>query len=62
MRIISIGVEFVDVKFGDFRWCLDFRDMSFFVVIFLVDIYGRKGGEFGGFVFCLLYGRKFKVF
>lgn len=62
LRITSIGVELVDLKAGDLRWCLDFRDMSSPAIILLADTYGRKGGEHGGFVFCALYGRKSKAF
>lgn len=62
MRITSIGVELVDIKSGDLRWCLDFRDMSAPAIILLADTYGRKGGEHGGFVLCALYGRKSKAF
>lgn len=62
LRITSIGVELVDLKSGDLRWCLDFRDMSSPAIILLADTYGRKGGEHGGFVLCPLYGRKSKAF
>ncbi|XP_056693148.1 dnaJ homolog subfamily C GRV2 isoform X2 [Spinacia oleracea] len=62
LRITAIGVELVDLKSGDLRWCLDFRDMSSPAIILLSDTYGRKGGEHGGFVLCPLYGRKSKAF
>lgn len=62
LMITSIGVELIDLKSGDLRWCLDFRDMSSPAIILLADTYGRKGGEHGGFVLCPLYGRKSKAF
>ncbi|XP_057538680.1 dnaJ homolog subfamily C GRV2 isoform X1 [Amaranthus tricolor] len=62
IRITSIGVELVDLKSGDLRWCLDFRDMSSPAIVLLADTYGRKGVDNGGFVLCPLYGRKSKAF
>ncbi|GAB4853472.1 DnaJ sub C grv2 [Ancistrocladus abbreviatus] len=62
MKITSTGVEVIDLRYGDLRWCLDFRDMSSPAVILLADTYGRKNGEYGGFVLCPLYGRKSKAF
>ncbi|GMH03116.1 hypothetical protein Nepgr_004955 [Nepenthes gracilis] len=62
MKITSTGVELIDLRSGDLRWCLDFRDMSSPAIILLADTSGRKNGEHGGFVLCPLYGRKSKAF
>ncbi|KAK9269242.1 hypothetical protein L1049_001012 [Liquidambar formosana] len=62
LKITSIGVELVDSKSGDLRWCLDFRDMDSPAIIILSDAYGKKTTEHGGFVLCPLYGRKSKAF
>lgn len=62
MKITYAGVELVDSKSGDLRWCLDFRDMDSPAIIFLSDAYGKKNVEHGGFVLCPLYGRKSKAF
>ncbi|XP_074269468.1 dnaJ homolog subfamily C GRV2 [Silene latifolia] len=61
MRITSVGIEIIDLKSGDLRWCLDFRDMGSPAIIFLADTYGKRSGEHG-FVLCPLYGRKSKAF
>ncbi|KAL7232614.1 hypothetical protein ACSBR2_010599 [Camellia fascicularis] len=62
MKITCAGVELIDSKSGDLRWCLDFRDMDSPAIIFLSDAYGKKNVEHGGFVLCPLYGRKSKAF
>ncbi|KAL9274125.1 DnaJ homolog subfamily C GRV2-like protein, partial [Drosera capensis] len=62
MRITSIGVELMDLRSGDLRWCLDFRDMNSPAIVVLADTSGRKNSESGGFVLCPLYGRKSKAF
>lgn len=62
LKITSVGVELVESKSGDLRWCLDFRDMDSPAIILLSDGYGRKNMEYGGFVLCPLYGRKSKAF
>ncbi|KAL8152339.1 hypothetical protein V2J09_010099 [Rumex salicifolius] len=62
MKITSVGVELIDLKTGDLRWCLNFRDMSSPAILHLADSYGRKNSEGGGFVLCPLYGRKSKAF
>ncbi|KAL6984843.1 DnaJ subfamily C grv2 [Sarracenia purpurea var. burkii] len=62
MKVTYIGVELVDLKSGDLRWCLDFRDMDSPAIILLSDAYGTKNFEHGGFILCPLYGRKSKAF
>ncbi|XP_047308725.1 dnaJ homolog subfamily C GRV2-like [Impatiens glandulifera] len=62
LKITYVGVEIIDVRSGDLRWCLDFRDMSSPAIILLSDAYGKKNNEPGGFVLCPLYGRKSKAF
>ncbi|XP_076911276.1 dnaJ homolog subfamily C GRV2-like [Bidens hawaiensis] len=62
LKVTYVGVELVDLKSGDLRWCLDFRDMSSPAIILLSDAFGRKNNEPGGFVLCPLYGRKSKAF
>ncbi|KAJ6355597.1 hypothetical protein OIU77_006061 [Salix suchowensis] len=62
MKITCVGVELVELKSGDLRWCLDFRDMSSPAIMLLADAYGKKGGDHGGFVLCPSYGRKSKAF
>ncbi|XP_022144872.1 dnaJ homolog subfamily C GRV2 [Momordica charantia] len=62
LKISNVGVELIDVKSGDLRWCLDFRDMASPAIIILPDAYGKKSAEYGGFVLCPLYGRKSKAF
>lgn len=61
MKITYVGVELTELKSGDLRWCLDFRDMDSPAIVLLSDPYGRKGVD-GGFVLCPLYGRKSKAF
>ncbi|KAK6941565.1 GYF domain 2 [Dillenia turbinata] len=61
LKITSVGVELVEMKSGDLRWCLDFRDMGSPAIILLSDAYGKKV-ENGGFILCPLYGRKSKAF
>ncbi|KAJ7978844.1 DnaJ-like subfamily C GRV2 [Quillaja saponaria] len=63
LKVTYVGVELIDLKSGDLRWCLDFRDMDSPAIVLLSDPYGKKnvdGG--GGFVLCPLYGRKSKAF
>ncbi|CAK7334870.1 unnamed protein product [Dovyalis caffra] len=62
MKITYAGVEVIELKSGDLRWCLDFRDMSSPAIILLADAYGKKGSDHGGFVLCPAYGRKSKAF
>ncbi|KAI3814570.1 hypothetical protein L1987_14210 [Smallanthus sonchifolius] len=62
LKVTYVGVELVELKSGDLRWCLDFRDMDSPAVILLSDASGRKNAEPGGFVLCALYGRKSKAF
>ncbi|KAL3643272.1 DnaJ subfamily C grv2 [Castilleja foliolosa] len=62
MRLTCVGVEVIDLKSGDLRWCLDFRDMDSPAIVLLTEAYGRKNVEHGGFVLCSLYGRKSKAF
>lgn len=62
LKVTYVGVELVEPKSGDLRWCLDFRDMGSPAIILLSDAYGRKNAEPGGFVLCPLYGRKSKAF
>ncbi|CAL1414478.1 unnamed protein product [Linum trigynum] len=61
MKITYIGVELIDLRSGDLRWCLDFRDMNSPAIMLLTDAYGKKS-DHGGFVLCPLYGRKSKAF
>ena len=62
MKVTYVGLELIDLKSGDLRWCLDFRDMNSPAIILLSDAYGKKTTEHGGFVLCPLYGRKSKAF
>ncbi|XP_024961047.1 dnaJ homolog subfamily C GRV2 isoform X2 [Cynara cardunculus var. scolymus] len=62
LKVTYVGVELIDPKSGDLRWCLDFRDMDSPAIILLSDAYGRKNADPGGFVLCTLYGRKSKSF
>ncbi|GAV86253.1 DnaJ domain-containing protein/DUF4339 domain-containing protein [Cephalotus follicularis] len=62
LKVTYVGVELIDIKSGDQRWCLDFRDMNSPAIILLSDPYGKKGMDHGGFVLCPLYGRKSKAF
>ncbi|KAK6156515.1 hypothetical protein DH2020_010763 [Rehmannia glutinosa] len=62
MKVTYVGVEVIDLKSGDLRWCLDFRDMDSPAIVLLTEAYGRKNVEHGGFVLCSLYGRKSKAF
>lgn len=62
MKVTYVGVEVIDLKSGDLRWCLDFRDMDSPAILLLSEAYGRKSGDSGGFVLCSLYGRKSKAF
>lgn len=62
MKVTYVGVELLDLKSGDLRWCLDFRDMSSPAILLLSDGYGKKNMDHGGFVLCPLYGRKSKAF
>ncbi|GFP82733.1 Dnaj homolog subfamily c grv2 [Phtheirospermum japonicum] len=62
MKVTCAGVEVIDLKSGDLRWCLDFRDMDSPAIVLLTEAYGRKNIEHGGFVLCSLYGRKSKAF
>lgn len=62
LKVTYVGVELIDLKSGDLRWCLDFRDMDSPAVILLCDLYGKRNADQGGFVLCPLYGRKSKAF
>ncbi|KAG9152930.1 hypothetical protein Leryth_012550 [Lithospermum erythrorhizon] len=62
LKITYVGVELIELKSGDLRWCLDFRDMDSPGIILLSDSYGKKIVDHGGFVMCPLYGRKSKAF
>ncbi|EOY30891.1 DNAJ heat shock N-terminal domain-containing protein isoform 1 [Theobroma cacao] len=62
LKVTYVGIELIDLKFGDPRWCLDFRDMSSPAIVLLADAYGKKNVDHGGFVLCPLYGRKSKAF
>ncbi|XP_022729828.1 dnaJ homolog subfamily C GRV2-like isoform X1 [Durio zibethinus] len=62
LKVTYVGVELIDLKSGDPRWCLDFRDMSSPAIVLLADAYGKKNVDHGGFVLCPLYGRKSKAF
>ncbi|XAR53304.1 hypothetical protein NMG60_11021807 [Bertholletia excelsa] len=62
MNVTYVGVEIVETKSGDLRWCLDFRDMDSPAIVILSEAYGTKNVEHGGFVLCPLYGRKSKAF
>ncbi|XP_024029794.1 dnaJ homolog subfamily C GRV2 isoform X1 [Morus notabilis] len=62
MKVTYAGVELLDLKTGDLRWCLDFRDMDSPAIIFLSDAYGNRNTDNGGFILCPLYGRKKKAF
>ncbi|MCD7453571.1 DnaJ sub C grv2 [Datura stramonium] len=62
LKITYIGVELIELKTGELRWCLDFRDMGSPAIILLSDPYGKKNTDQGGFVLCSLYGRKSKAF
>ncbi|KAK2645789.1 hypothetical protein Ddye_020984 [Dipteronia dyeriana] len=61
LKVTYVGVELIELKSGDLRWCLDFRDMGSPAIILLSDAYGKKSDS-GGFVLCSLYGRKSKAF
>ncbi|CAK9172284.1 unnamed protein product [Ilex paraguariensis] len=62
LKVTYIGVELIELKSGDLRWCLDFRDMDSPAIILLSDAYGKKNTDNGGFILCPLYGRKSKAF
>lgn len=63
MKVTYVGVELLDTKSGDLRWCLDFRDMDSPAIILLSDAFGKTNVDHGsGFVLCPLYGRKSKAF
>lgn len=62
LKVTYVGVELVDIKTGDLRWCLDFRDMDSPAIIVLSDSYGNRNSDHGGFILCPLYGRKTKAF
>uniref|UniRef100_A0A2P2LD97 DnaJ homolog subfamily C GRV2 isoform X2 n=1 Tax=Rhizophora mucronata TaxID=61149 RepID=A0A2P2LD97_RHIMU len=62
LKVTYVGVELIDLKSGDLRWCLDFRDMNSPAIILLSGSYGRQSNDHGGFVLCPLYGRKSKAF
>ncbi|KAL5572713.1 hypothetical protein UlMin_022310 [Ulmus minor] len=62
LKVSYVGVELIDLKNGDLRWCLDFRDMDTPAILFLSDAYGNRNTEPGGFILCPLYGRKTKAF
>lgn len=62
LKVTYVGVELIDLKSGDLRWCLDFRDMDSPAIVLLSDAFGKKNVEHGGFVLCPLYGRKSKAF
>jgi DnaJ family protein C protein 13 len=62
LKVTYVGVELLELKSGDIRWCLDFRDMDSPAIYLLSDSYGKKNIDHGGFVLCPLYGRKSKAF
>ncbi|PON73364.1 Coatomer beta subunit [Parasponia andersonii] len=62
LKVTYVGVELIDLKTGDLRWCLDFRDMDSPAIIVLSDAYGNRNSDHGGFILCPLYGRKSKAF
>ncbi|KAE8675905.1 DnaJ-like protein subfamily C GRV2 [Hibiscus syriacus] len=62
LKVTYVGVELIDLKSGDPRWCLDFRDMSSPAIVLLSDAYGKKIVDHGGFILRPLYGRKYKAF
>ena len=63
LKVTYAGVELVDAKSGELRWCLDFRDMDSPAIVLLSDAFGKKNVDHGsGFVLCPLYGRKSKAF
>ncbi|KAL6517010.1 DnaJ subfamily C grv2 [Orobanche hederae] len=62
LKVTYVGVEVIDLKSGDLRWCLDFRDMDSPAIVPFTEAYGRNNVEHGGFVLCCLYGRKSKAF
>ncbi|PIN24334.1 Endocytosis protein RME-8, contains DnaJ domain [Handroanthus impetiginosus] len=62
MKVTYVGVEVIDLKSGDLRWCLDFRDMDSPAIVLISEAYGRKNVDHNGFVLCSLYGRKSKAF
>ncbi|KHN10408.1 DnaJ like subfamily C member 13 [Glycine soja] len=63
LKVTYVGVELLDTKSGDLRWCLDFRDMDSPAIILLSDAFGKTNVDHGsGFVLCPLYGRKSKAF
>lgn len=61
-KVTYVGLELMDLKSGDCRWCLDFRDMASPAIVLLADAYGKKTVDGGGFILCPLYGRKSKAF
>ncbi|XP_061362142.1 dnaJ homolog subfamily C GRV2 [Gastrolobium bilobum] len=63
LKLTYAGVELIETKSGDLRWCLDFRDMDSPAIILLSDAFGKKNVDHAsGFVLCPLYGRKSKAF
>ncbi|CDP03377.1 unnamed protein product [Coffea canephora] len=62
LKVTYAGVELIDSRSGDLRWCLDFRDMSSPAIILLSDAYGKRNIDQGSFILCPLYGRKSKAF
>lgn len=63
LKVTYAGIELIETKSGDLRWCLDFRDMDSPAIIILSGAYGVKNVDHGsGFVLCPLYGRKSKAF
>ncbi|KAK3028083.1 hypothetical protein RJ639_039374 [Escallonia herrerae] len=62
LKVTYVGVELIELKTGDPRWCLDFRDMNSPAIVLLSDGYGKKNVDHGGFILCPLYGRKSKAF
>lgn len=62
LKVTYVGVELIETRSGDLRWCLDFRDMNSPAIILLSDAYGKRNVDQGSFVLCPLYGRKSKAF
>ncbi|KAI4344059.1 hypothetical protein L6164_011333 [Bauhinia variegata] len=63
LKVTYVGIELIETKSGDLRWCLDFRDMASPAIILLSDGYGKKNVDSASsFVLCPLYGRKSKAF
>ncbi|GFZ08044.1 DNAJ heat shock N-terminal domain-containing protein [Actinidia rufa] len=47
MKVTYVGVELIELKSGDLRWCLDFRDMASPAIVLLSSVHGTKNVEHG---------------